>query len=269
MLIQPKRDIKMRFLLISLLLITTLQGTAQVRDIKSKVKEDKSKGVTSGRSYSGSTAYWEPPELEDGLAEFLVGRLFYYTAYGVYRAADYGQSKMQNRRFEYPETFSFESGVVSGFDFNSNTFLTSPSARINWGLFASDLRYQYTHDVTDALHVIDWQVLKLRFPIQNLKIEYGAGFSHVFDPSKTYFEQSVGFDWCLLDRKANLQGEYRWTQTTSIGERFRKEAGVMVDYEIKKINQLGFCPSMGFKYQNFFESTRFRFVQLGLKIRVY
>ncbi|PWD99246.1 hypothetical protein [Marinilabilia rubra] len=176
---------------------------------------------------------------------------------------------MQYRRVDHPEIFSFQSDVTSGFDFNSNALLITPSVRINRGLFASDLRYHYTHDVTDALNVIDWQVLKLRLPISNFKVEYGIGFSHIFDPSKTYFEQSLGFDWCFLKRKTTVQGEYRWTQSTNIGERFRKEASVTGDYEIKRIDQLSICPTLGFVYQNFFESTRFRFFRAGLRIRIY
>lgn len=259
----------MRFLLTTLFLITAFYCTSQVRDIKTKIKEDKSKEAGNSKGFQRSASHWEPPGPGDGLAEFLVGSLFYYTAYGVYRATDYGQSQMQFRRFKHPETFSFEADAISGFDFNSNTLLISPSARVNWGLFASDVRYQYTHDVTDVLHVLDWQVLKLRLPVSNLKLEYGIGLSHVFDPSKTYFEQSVGFDWCFLDRKATLQGEYRWTQTTNIGERFRKEAGVTADYEIKRVNQLRICPMMGFVYKSYFDSTHFRFFQLGFRIRIY
>ncbi len=184
-------------------------------------------------------------------------------------AADYGQKQMQYRRDDHPETFSFEADLKGGVDYSASSLILSPSLRVNRGLFASDLRYQYTSDVTGNLKVLDWQILKLRFPLNNLKLEYGVGFSRIFDPSKTYFEQSVGSEWCFFQRKVTLQGQYRWSQKTNLGVRYRQEVEIFADYELTRINRFRICPVIGFRYQNYFDSSFFRFMQLGLKVRIF
>lgn len=247
----------------------TLHCAAQVRDVRSNIEKDKSEQSTFSSSRRETTSSYSPPDLSDGFGTFLLGSLFYYTAYGVYRGMQYGQMLMQYRRPEHPETFALEGDVMAGFDFNNNAMMLSPSVRGNWGLFASDLRLQITNDVTGQLHALDWQVLKLRFPLQNVKFEYGIGFSHVFSPSKTYFDQSAGLDWCFLNRKATLQGQYLWSQKTSLGSRYRQEAGIKASYQVAQSGGFRFAPSMGFVYQDYFGSTQFRFVQIGLTVLLY
>lgn len=261
----------MRLFFLCICCIITFYSSAQVRDIKSRVEEDK---TGRGSAHFGTPerrepAYWEPPDIGEGFAAFLVGSLVYYTAYGAYRGLDYGQYLMQLRRREHPETFSLQGDINSAFDFSNAALLLSPSVRGNWGLFASEARFQYTRDVTDNLSVVDWQVLMLRFPISNLKLEYGIGFSHIVSPSKTYFEQSVGLDWCFFERKVTLQGQYRWSQNTGSGNRYRYEAGASIDYEMASLDRLRFCPLAGIIYQNYFDSTRFRFYRLGLRVRMF
>ncbi|MFW5889935.1 MAG: hypothetical protein ACOCTO_00940, partial [Marinilabiliaceae bacterium] len=206
----------------------------------------------------------------EGLGEYIVTNLTYYTFYGAYKGFEYGQTFMQYRRDEHPETFSFQTDLTSGFNTGSdNALLLSPSLRVNWGLFASDIRYLYTDDVTGSLKSLDWQVIKLRFPISNFKIEYGIGFSHVISPSETYFEQSAGFDWCFFDRKTTLEGQYRWSGTTSSGERYRQEGSVSIDHEVTRFGNFRFAPLIGFTYQDYFNSTQFRFVRIGLRLRIF
>lgn len=261
----------MRLFFLCITCIVVVHSPAQVRDIKSRVEEDKTerKSAHTGIPERREPAYWEPPDIGEGLAAFLVGGIVYYTAYGAYRGLDYGQYLMQLRRFDYPETFSLQADINAAFDYNSNATLILPSLRVNHGLFASEARFQYTSDVTDNLSVIDWQVLMLRFPISNIKLEYGIGFSHVFSPSKTYLEQSVGLDWCFLQRKVTLQGQYRWSPHSVLGHRYRQEAGFSVDYEMARLDRLRFCPLAGFSYQNYFDSNSFRFYRLGLRVRLW
>jgi hypothetical protein len=253
-------------------LVVSIYSTAQVRDVRSNIEKDKSKSEKSSfssyRSEFSSSSY-SPPELGDGLAEFLVGSLFYYTVYGIYRGLEYGQSIMQYRRDEHPETFSLEGELMAGFDFPNNVELFSSSARGNWGIFASDLSLRYVNDVTGELHALDWQVLKLRFPLKNIKFEYGLGFSHVFSPSKTYFDRSTGFDWCLFDRKATIRGQYRWSQKTSLDSRYRQEWRLNACYEMAQTGRLRFAPTVEFVYQNYFGTTQFHFLQLGLRLQLF
>lgn len=245
---------------------------AQVRDIKSTIQSDKEGGVSTYSRSSGvnsMSSSYSAPDFGDGIAEFLIGSFFYYTFYGVYLGLKHGQYLMQERRDLHPETFSMQGAAFGGFDFSHSTAVVNTSLRGNWGLFASDMRYLNTHDVTGRLNVWDWQVLILRFPIRNIKLEYGLGFTHVFSPSKTYFEQSTGFDYCFLNRKATLQGGYRWTAETHLGERFREEFTLQADYEVARSFHFRFSPSMGFSRQSYFGSTHFNLLQVGLKVRMF
>ena len=263
----------MRLILLLGLILTGLYTSGQVRDIKSNIdqnKEDDEKSEFREYYRQSSGPGWQPPSLGEGLGDYIAGNIAYYTFYGVYKGMEYGQRFMQYRRDEHPETFSFQSDLTSGFNTgNDNTLMLSPSLRVNWGLFASDIRYLYTDDVTGSLNLLDWQLIKLRLPIKNFKVEYGIGFSHVFSPSKTYFEQSAGFDWCFFDRNTTLQGQYRWSGETSSGERYRQEASVSLDHEVIHIFNFRIAPLIGFTYQDYFNSTQFRFVRIGLRFRIY
>ena len=262
----------MRLFLLAFCFIISLNAAAQVRDIRANIENDQSDessfSTCRGASSSSSSSY-SPPELGDGLAEFLLGNLFYYTAYGVYKGLAYGQWLMQTRREKYPEIFSLEANLRAGFDFRQNTQLLSPSLKGNWGLFATELYVRAINDVTGRLHTLDWQVLKLRCPISQVKVEYGLGFSHVFSPSKTYFDQSAGVEWCLLNRKLTLQGACQWSQKTTLGARYRQEGRVQASYELAQSGRFRFAPSLGFVDQDFFGTTRFRFWQLGLRIQLF
>ncbi len=260
----------MRFVFSGVFLLVAFYSTAQVREVRSNIEKDKSENSDVPSSYGQShTASYSPPDLSDGFAAFILGSLFYYTAYGAYRGLRYGQSLMQERRYKHPETFSLEGNLITGFDFQNNTVMLSPSVRGNWGLFATDLRFNYTTDVTGDIHAIDWQVLKLRLPLGNVKLDYGVGFSHVFSPSKTYFDQSAGLDWCFLNRKGTLQGQYLWSQRTSLDNRYRQEANIKASYQVAQSGGFRFAPSLGFAFQDYFGTTQFRFVQIGLIVRLY
>ncbi len=260
----------MRVILLCVCCFVSIYCTAQVRDVRSNVEKDKAekRSAYSGEFREYESTSYSPPEIADGLGEFIVGGLFYITAYGIYRGLDYGQYLMQRRRVKHPETFSLQGDLVSGFDFKRNAGMVTSSVRGNWGLFASDMRFISTHDVTGSMNAIDWQVVKLRLPIKNIKLDYGIGFSYFLSPSKIYFDRSAGFDWCFINRRATLQGEFRWSQDTNLG-RYRKESGISLDYETGLVGRFGFCPSIGFVYQDYFGTTQFRFVQLGMKVRLF
>lgn len=263
----------MRLSLLLILLFWGFSTSGQVRDIKSNIAQDDEEDEKSDfqEYYSQSAGDgWERPSLGEDLGEYLATNLAYYTFYGAYKGIEYGQTFMQYRRDEHPETFSFQSDLTSGFNTgNNNTLMLSPSLRVNWGLFASDIRYLYTDDVTGSLESLDWQVIKLRVPFKNVKLEYGIGFSHVFSPSRTYFEQSGGFDWCFFDRKTTLQGQYRWSGKNNSGERYRQEASVSIDHEVTRFLNFRIAPLIGFTYQDYFNSTQFRLVQIGLRFRIF
>ncbi|MGQ1946909.1 hypothetical protein ACT3CD_07415 [Geofilum sp. OHC36d9] len=246
--------------------------SGQVRDVRSKVAQDRNDAGSAlkseSRSYSGGGGF-DKPDWDGGCGAFIAEALFYYTFQGIYMGLNAGQQAMRYRQSDYPETFSFEGALNAGFDFNTRTTALVPSLRLNHGLFASEVRYASTRDVTGVLDVFDWQVLVLRVPVKNLKFEYGIGFSHVFSPSKSYLDQNVGFDWCLLKRRLTLKAHYRWSQNTNLGNRYRQESDFSSDYEILHSGKFRLAPMVGFSYFNYFDSTKFNMVKAGLIFRFF
>lgn len=119
------------------------------------------------------------------------------------------------------------------------------------------------------MQTIDWQVLLIRLPIANAKFEYGLGLSHFISPSKTYFDQSVGFDWCFFKSKANVFAQYRWSQNSQIGGRYRLESSFEFDYEVVRKGKFRLSPSIGFVHQNYFDVDQFNFMKVGIKVRLF
>lgn len=245
---------------------------SQVRDVRSNVQKDKSSSSSSSSSRSGSSGpSASAPSFDDDMSfgAFIVSTLGYYTFYAVYKGFYYGQAAILDRRERHPEIVSLQGSLVSGIDAKDNSFVLSPSIRANWGLFGSDLRFVGVKDVTGNMQTIDWQVLLIRLPIANAKFEYGLGFSYFISPSKTYFDQSVGFDWCFFKSKANVFAQYRWSQNSQIGGRYRQESSIEFDYEVVRRGKFRLSPSIGFVHQNYFDVDQFSFMKVGIKVRLF
>jgi hypothetical protein len=246
---------------------------SQTRRVREKVSEDKqsSSSFDGYNAYSSDSSASESDSESSYLAVMLLEGMVYgigYAGYGIYKGFANGQQAVMQHRDLRPELVSLQISAVAGFDYQSNTFLASPAIRGNYGIFASDLRYINMSDVTGRLHSVDWQVLMLRLPIQSFKLEYGLGFSHFISPSKSYFEQSLGFDWSFLQSRAALQGQYRWSQDTSVG-RYRQEYAIDFDAEVARRGNLRFCPFVGYAHYQYFEEIPFDFIRLGMKIKLF
>jgi hypothetical protein len=245
---------------------------SQVRNVRENVEKDKKERneqrATERRTSSGPST--SAPSIDDDITfgEFIAYSIAFFTVYGAYVGVHHAQIAMLNRSVKHPEIISVEGTMAAGLDL-SNAFLLAPAVRGNYGLFASDVRFTLLNDVTGTLQTINWQILKLRIPIRNIKLEYGLGFSHFVSPSKTYFEQVVGFDWCFINRKATLQGEYRCSEDSSFGDRYRQEYNLSLDYEMLYNGAFRFAPFVGFAHQNYFEQDRFNFFKAGIKVRLF
>ncbi|GAO27860.1 hypothetical protein [Geofilum rubicundum] len=263
-----------KFTLFSLMAVLTFHSAlSQTRRVREKVSEDKrsSSSLDGYHAYSSDASASESDSESSYLAVMLIEGLVYgigYAGYGIYKGFWNGQQAVLQHRDLRPELVSLQISAVGGFDYQSNTFLASPAIRGNYGIFASDLRYINMSDVTGRLHSVDWQVLMLRLPIQSFKLEYGLGFSHFISPSKTYFVQSLGFDLGFLQNRAALQGQYRWSQKTSVG-RYRQEYALDFDAEVARRGNLRFCPFVGYVHYQYFQEIPFDFIRLGMKIKLF
>lgn len=237
---------------------------AQVSNIKETAKRDKitytPTSIKSHHSSSGSNYY------ETSFAEYIAAEIFTGVVKGLGFITIKAQKAVLENADQTPNLISLETGLDYGTNLNELTF--NPSVRGNWGIMATDFRYSLLHDNTGSLQSLDWQVLVLRIPIKNLKLNYGIGFTSLLDPKTTYFESSTGFELNLMESKLNFISNYRWTSRKS-EERYRQEVKLTGDCQIFENKLFHISPMAGFTYQKYFNTNSYLFFNVGIKFRIY
>lgn len=241
------------------LLFSTLNVLGQVGDVNKNVKKDKDK---PGKTESTATIDSGSTSSSGGWFLGLVIEAFGATIGAAQRAA------LENVDI-YPERFSLESFATYGADLNSDAQYFQAGLRGNWGIFASDFKYSNLKDITGQLKSIDWQVVVIRIPIKNFKIDYGLGFISLLDQDQAYFNSSLGFDWRLPNLGVNIASGYQWSQKTSLGTRYKKGFILRADYEIYGYKKIHLSPMIEYAYQNYFEESTFSLISAGVIIRIF
>lgn len=241
------------------LLFSTLNVLGQVGDVNKNVKKDKDK---SGKTKSTATIDSGSTSSSGGWFGGLIIYFFTSTVGAAQRAA------LENVDI-YPERFSLESFTTYGIDINSDAQYFQAGLRGNWGIFGSDFKYTNLIDITGQLKTIDWQVVVIRIPIKNFKIDYGLGFISILEQDQSYFNSSLGFDWRLPNLGVNIVSAYQWSQRTSLGSRYKRSYILRVDYEIYNYKKFHLSPMIEYAYQNYFEETTFTLISAGVIIRLF
>lgn len=262
-----------RFAIIVFSLFVTFHfGYTQTRSVNEKVTKDKQASRSELKSSSTSSS-WVSNDDDDGSGNLLVDIFVVPVVEAVtfifYKGFRDAHQAVMNNYSTYPDLVSFQGTLGSGFNFDDNGFTIIPAVRGNYGLFATDLRYVNMRDVTGRLQSIDWQVLMFRVPVKNIRLEYGLGFSHVMSPSKTYFDSSLGFDGNFLDYALNIQGQYRWSQKTSFGSRYRQEYSIEAGLQVAQSRRLRVVPFIGYSHFNYFNEIDFNYLKAGIKLRIF
>ncbi|TCO10818.1 hypothetical protein [Natronoflexus pectinivorans] len=252
------------FLLLFYLIV--MPCSAQVRDVRENVSKDRS---SARRSSSGSTSSTSSRSNyqsdDDNLFWFeMIGFMFRGIGQLAY-VIDDAQRNTVHQRLYHPELVSLQTTTKAGIDFRSNAYMINPGIRGNRGLFATDFNWLYVNDITGGMAIIDWQVLIIRIPIRTFKFDYGIGFSHFTDPEYTYFDQSLGFEKTFTGGNINLQGQYKWSNKSNFGPRYREVFSIEGDFYLTNLGRFRLSPFLGYNYQNYFNSTSFNFITLGVK----
>ncbi|TLX74912.1 hypothetical protein E9993_10955 [Labilibacter sediminis] len=252
---------KTKLLTIIICLCINISGYTQVSNVKQNVRQDKATRSSSSsyRSYS-SNSYDE----ESSLTADLVLGVFNGIIKGISFITVESQKTALSNVDKTPNLISLESNL--DFGTNLSEFTLQPSLRGNWGIFASEIRYALLDDKTGSLQSFDWQVLIVRIPIRDLKLNYGIGFTSLVDPKTSYFESSVGFELNPTNSKLSFSGNYRWTSRKS-ETRYRQEVKITGAYQTFEYGRISFSPMIGVTYQDYFNQDHFCVLNLGVKIR--
>ncbi len=252
------------FFIICTLMFTSPTTYSQVQNIKKSVQNDKSTSFTYSSSrtyYSSHNSYNDRTSFKESFGDQILGGIFHGLAFISVEA----QKSVLSNKEKHPNLVSLQANLDYGTNFSELTF--NPSFRANWGLLATDFRYALLHDNTGSLESLDWQVLILRIPIKNIKLNYGIGFTSLMSPKSTYFESSTGFDINLYQRKLNLSGNYRWT-SRKMDYRYRQEVKFTGDYQIMEKNRFSLSPMIGITYQEYFKQDSYLLFNVGVRVRL-
>jgi hypothetical protein len=193
----------------------------------------------------------------------VIGEIF------IYSFVD-GHRRMMQRRNEEPWLLSLDIGLHGGYYSNQNASILSPSIRGNWGIFSSQFRYNKFQDFTASFPTLDWQILQFNIvahPGVNFRV--GSGFMHEIDNNESYYEQFLGLELHLNQRKINPIVELRWAEDFETQRTARFELNTRINFFLAHYGRINVNLMTGFLYQKYYEQENFYFAQAGLTFNIY
>jgi len=253
-------------------LMLPLIASAQVSNIKEKAEKDthkpKSEGYSSSK-YSSSSSGTSHYQNDNNNSFFDSCTMIGYAVGGIAKGTMALQKNALDDIDTYPERTSLELSSLYAVDIKQGASNTSFKLKGSYGIFATAARYNLLKDATGKLNNFDWQVLMIRIPIKAVKLEYGIGFINLEDPHNSWFESSIGLDAGLFNNKGMLECSYRWTSKQELPDRFRQETNLSFGYELTKLGNLHFVPTLGVTRQNYYNNYYYNFLLASIKIRLY
>lgn len=244
----------MKYILTAIVSLQLFSTVAQVGDIKSA-----SSNNAGGRGDRGGSG---------GSSLFI-----YFMADAINGLADWQQYKLRKREIN-PYLVSFDViGQVANQP--SRYYLVNPRVRGNWGLFSSDIRFNYLLEETVSgtvdLSSIDWQVLQLNVvTTRNVVGRIGAGFmKENFGGRKTFFESGIGAFIQSSSKKVGVSLEYRWAQDFETTIVARREFSAQFERRLISRGYWNTYLTIGVVYQRYYESISVWGIQAGLAFRIF
>ncbi|HYC87195.1 MAG TPA: hypothetical protein VEB86_18315 [Chryseosolibacter sp.] len=241
-----------RVFIFSILLISSLATRAQVGDIKSASSSHSSgagpRGGGEGSGQGGALMF-------DILFNVFFGE--------VIRA----QQNMLERRHEVPGMVSFEAMVHAAVQ-PSGYYLVHPRARVNWGLFSSDFRFNYLIEegIDEVVHIRtnDWQILQLNLvTTRNVVGRVGAGIMREsFSGNKTFGEWTGALQAHPHTTRLGGLFEYR-------GSEVRREVSAFGQYRVFERGAAHGFATGGAVYQKYYDRVTVWGIQGGLLFKFY
>jgi len=238
---------------IVLLIVLSITCNAQVGAIKSASSSHHSSGSVSGGHGGGDFGGGY-----NFMGNFLVNLAFN----GIVQA----QQNMLQRRAEVPSMVSFETMLQTAVQ-PSAYYIVNPRLRANWGLFSTDLRFNYliSEEIGgyDYLRTTDWQIVEINFvKTRDFTARAGSGvIQEAFAYHDSFAEWTLGLQYEPAGKFGGFS-EYRSAEV-------RKEFSLAGQYRLFDKNCLHAFATAGFVYQRYYEKITTWGMQGGLILKIY
>lgn len=186
------------------------------------------------------------------------------------------QSRVVNPKIYSAEFFAlssynayYESNVSRPMAFPP-TFLFQPRLRLNWALLSTELRYSnlYTHKQGEY-ETTDWQMLILNLVSKReFYLRIGSGFMYEKFTNTYYNEHSLSTE-ILLDRRLSGVFDFRFSHDRQTQILPRMESGIRFNYKLVQGNYIDLDYTVGFQYQNYYQTDRLYLLQTGFVFMVH
>ena len=92
---------------------------------------------------------------------------------------------------------------------------------------------------------------------------------HEIDNNESYYEQFLGLELHLNQRKINPIVELRWAEDFETQRTARFELNTRINFFLAHYGRINVNLMTGFLYQKYYEQENFYFAQAGLTFNIY
>lgn len=152
-----------------------------------------------------------------------------------------------------------------GNQFFPNSIFVAPKIRANYGLFSTELRVTNLHQFgVGSYETTDWQILILNlFSKREFYLRAGSGFMHEKISNMFFYEHSVSSD-ILFTQKLSGTFDFRVSHDPQTQIFPRLETGWKFNYTLLEGKSADLNYSLGFLYQNYYQTEKLYFIQTGI-----
>jgi hypothetical protein len=179
---------------------------------------------------------------------------------------EWQRSKLQQQHSD-PGNVSLEVSVMAAAQ-PSNYYIVHPRLRGNWGIFSTDIRFNYIVeegiDGVRSIRTTDWQILELNLyssPVANFYVGGGI-IAESFEQSNTYAEYSAALTLNPRKWPVGLYTEYRYSEP-------RLELSGQIRRVLFGSEKITLSIGVGAIWQQYYSTIHIWGFQAGLTARVF
>jgi hypothetical protein len=234
--------------------IVTLGAFAQVGDIKSASKANRSSGRSDRAGSNVSMAYF--------FIDFTVRTIVPW------------QINTLQKRGEVPNVLSLEVYGQAAIQ-PSTYYVFNPRVRGNWGIFLTDFRMNYMVEEKigkpEDLRTDDWQILGLNIVnTRRVTARISTGVMHeAFGDGNSFSESVAGVSVMTDDQRRGVMGEFRWARDYVTNRTPRIEGSIFYQQKLFDHGAIHMFATGGVMYQRYYNQINVWGMQAGLAFKLY